>query len=186
VRRQRELRLFRTVVMGSVRSFVEDHGKLWGGGLRISEERFSRISWSADVLIEGGTLANGSSDYEIRSGTIGAWLMVYGRTGGPAGLLTGRAGAGIRMGVIGSSSDTGGRGSNAVAPWGWPLAALSATLGRKFLAELSLEAGYVVLPVGGVESGSNLRGGWVSVQFGLGHSNLREPTPEPEEEESSQ
>lgn len=182
VERQRELRLFRTVMMGSVRSFFDDKGKLWGGGLRVSEERFSRMSWSADVLLEGGTLANGSRDYEIRSGTVGAWLMVYSRTESAAGLLTGRLGAGIRMGVIASSSGSGGRAANAAAPWGWPLATLSATLGRTFLAELSLEAGYVVLPVGGVESGSNLRGGWVSAQFGIGISNLREPRSPPPEE----
>jgi hypothetical protein len=182
VERERELRLFRTVMMGSVRSFFDDKGKLWGGGLRVSEERFSRMSWSADVLLEGGTLANGSRNYEIRSGTVGAWLMVYSRTESAAGLLTGRLGAGIRMGVIASSSGSGGRAANAAAPWGWPLATLSATLGRTFLAELSLEAGYVVLPVGGVESGSNLRGGWVSAQFGIGVSNLRAPRSPPPEE----
>jgi hypothetical protein len=182
VKRQRELRLFRTVMMGSVRSFFDDRGKLWGGGLRVSEERFSRMSWSADLLLESGMLANGSREYEIRSGTVGAWVMAYGRSESAVGLLTGRIGAGIRMGVIASSSGSGGRAANAVAPWGWPLATVSATLGRTFLAELSLEAGYVVLPVGGVESGSNLRGGWVSAQFGIGLSNLREPRSPPPEE----
>ncbi len=160
-------RTFRTVVMGTARSFLEKEGFLYGGGVRVSEERFAHMSWSADLLFEAGTVSSGSVHYDIRSGTVGAWLMVYGRAG-PSGLITGRAGAGIRMGLIGSQADTGGRASNAVAPWGWPMAALSTTVGRAFVVELSVEAGYVVLPVSGVATGSSVRGPWASLQLGFG------------------
>lgn len=160
-------RTFRTVVMGSARSFLEKEGFLYGGGVRISEERFRYMSWSADLLFEAGTVSSGSVNYDIRSGTLGAWLMLYGRAG-PRALVTGRAGVGLRVGLIGSQADVGGRASNALAPWGWPMAALSTTVGRAFVVELSVEAGYVVLPVGGAATGSSVRGPWACVQLGFG------------------
>jgi hypothetical protein len=62
----------------------------------------------------------------------------------------------------------GGNSESAVAPWGWPLAAGSLTLGGGPVAlEYSMEGGYVVLPVGG-DTGPSIRGGWFSAQLGLG------------------
>lgn len=161
-------RSFRAVGVGSVRSFFDDQGALWGGGLRVSEERFRHMSWSADFLLEAGTLHKRNVDYRIRSGTVGAWLMVShsDRT------LTGRLGAGVRMGVIAALAEDQVEGSGgtegAVAPWGWPLACSSLSIGvGPIAAELGFEAGYVVLPVGG-SSGPSVSGGWFSAQFGLG------------------
>jgi len=162
-------RTFRTVVFGSARSFLDDEGLMYGGGVRVGEERFTHMSWSADLLFESGSVSSGGVAYDVRSGTLGGWLLVYDRIEG-ATTFTGRAGVGIRMGLIGSQADTGGRASSAVAPWGWPMAALSGTIGRGFVAELSLEAGYVVLPVGGVAAGTTVGGTWCSLQLGFGTS----------------
>jgi hypothetical protein len=158
----------RAVALVSARRFFDDSGSLWGGGVRLSEERFRHISWSADLLFEAGSVASRLTDYRLRSGTVGGWLMLYER----ANAITLRLGAGIRMGVIASLASNAPDGTpasaSAVAPWGWPLAATSISVaGGPIVIEYSMEAGYVVLPVGGT-SGPSVRGGWFSGQLGLG------------------
>ena len=164
-------RSFRAVGVASFRTFFDDTGSFYGGGLRVSEERFRHMSWSADFLFEGGNIDASKADYRVRSGTLGGWLMLYHRRGG----VTARLGAGLRLGVVAalaedvSSDYEGSTGSeSAVAPWGWPLAAssLSVDMGP-LVAEFAFEAGYVVLPLGG-SSGPSVSGGWCSAQLGLG------------------
>jgi hypothetical protein len=151
--------------MASMRSFLSDRGSLWGGGVRVSEERFSRLSWSGDFIYEAGTLHAEDRDYTVRSGTFGGWLMLYTRNR----FLTARLGAGLRMGVVASpSEDPDGDSDSALVPWGWPLAATSLTIANGPVAlEFSAEGGYTALPIGGA-TGRSVRGGWVSVQFGIG------------------
>jgi hypothetical protein len=162
------MRSSRVVALVSARRFFDDSGSLWGGGVRMSEERFRHMSWSADFLFEAGSVSSRSADYRIRSGTVGGWLMLYERTSS----LTLRLGAGIRMGIVAALAsnrqDDTPASASAVAPWGWPLAAASLTVaGGPVALEYSMEAGYVVLPVGGT-SGPSVSGGWFSAQLGLG------------------
>jgi hypothetical protein len=171
-------RSFRAVALGSVRTFFNDDGTLWGGGMRFSEERFRHMSWSADFLFEAGSIDTAKADYRVRSGSIGGWLMLYARRR----VVTARVGAGLRVGFAASLAENtstdyeGSRNSGAVAPWGWPLAAasLSIDLGP-LVTELAFESGYVVLPVGG-SGGASVAGGWFSAQLGLG---VRQQTAAP-------
>jgi hypothetical protein len=163
-------RSFRAVALGSVRSFFNDNGTLWGGGMRFSEDRFRHMSWSADFLFEAGSIDTTKADYRVRSGSIGAWLMLYTRQKD----VTARVGAGLRVGIAASLAENrstdyvGAYRSGAVAPWGWPLAAVSLGIDSgPLVAELAFESGYVVLPVGG-SGGPSVAGGWFSAQFGLG------------------
>jgi hypothetical protein len=163
-------RSFRAVALGSVRTFFNDDGTLWGGGMRFSEERFRHMSWSADFLLEAGSIDTTKADYRVRSGSIGGWLMLYTRQR----VVTARVGAGLRVGFAASLAENtsddyeGSRQSGAVAPWGWPLAAASLSIDSgPIVAELAFESGYVVLPVGG-SGGPSVAGGWFSAQFGLG------------------
>jgi hypothetical protein len=155
-------RMFRFSAVVSARKFFDQPGLLWGGGLRFGEERFRFVSWSADVLIESGTIGTDASHYRLLTSTLGGSLLLWGRIGP----VTGRIGAGLRAGfaeVDGSASS--------VAPWGWPLgtSSISIYVGGGVVLDLVGEAGYVVLPA--AHSGQpDLRGGWFSGQFGLGYA----------------
>lgn len=164
---------FRAMLVASTRHFLDGSAELWGGGMRLSGERFSYLSWSFDFLFEGGSAYAHLRDYSLRSGTVGGGLMLY----QAAGPVTFRLGGGLRVGVIAALGEDrdeldmvpydGGRES-AVAPWGWPLAIGSIVVGAGPAAvELAMEGGYAVLPVGGSDGGS-VRGGWLSAQLGVG------------------
>ncbi|HLV65150.1 MAG TPA: hypothetical protein VKY73_05035 [Polyangiaceae bacterium] len=158
-------RFFRVLGVASMRTFFGSSHRLWGGGVRLSEERFAGVSWSADALVESGTVQTELRRYSLRTGTVGGWLLLYQRSGP----LIARLGAGLRMGLIATApGDTEGGGA-AVAPWGWPLAAtsLAIELPWRLAMDLSGEVGYVVLPLPGARE-SSLRGSWFSLQLGLG------------------
>jgi hypothetical protein len=158
-------RMLRLVPLFSARSFFDYKGTLWGGGVRIGEERFRFLSWAADVLLESGTIQGTDTDYQVTTGTLGATLFAYAHSG----YLTGRIGAGLRTGFAGSTPLRGGGpgGTSSLVPWGWPLGAASVTLllARGFGLDLSGEGGYVVLPARG--GGATLSGFWVSGQIGI-------------------
>jgi hypothetical protein len=161
-----ENRVLRIVALGSVRTFPGeettpsgDDGTLWGGGMRLGEERFKLVAWSLDTLIERGTvIAHGGEELtvsEITSWTIGGSLLAYYSF---KEVFTARLGVGLRAGLIAQDSPT-------VAPWGWPLGVTSLTLRAKSLVmEFSGEGGYVAFPA----SGGEVSGFWLSGQFGLG------------------
>jgi hypothetical protein len=157
-------RMLRVVALGSARRFFGYPGTLFGGGLRVGEERFRFMSWSADALFESGTLDTRESRYDVFTTTLGGWILLYGR----AGPVTGRVGAGLRAGVAGASVG-GASGTSSIAPWGWPLGASSVSfrLTSGLVLDLSGEAGYVLLPVPGAGQKS-IEGGWFSGQIGLG------------------
>lgn len=151
-------RSFRIVALASRRSFFNYQGAMWGGGVRIGEDRFRFVSWSLDVLVEDGPLMSAVSTSRVTTGTLGGALLLY----GTAGPLVGRVGVGLRAGVTAIPNN-----SASIVPWGWPLAAssVSVRLGRRFVLELSGEGGYTVLPV---QRGETLNGAWFSAQAGLG------------------
>jgi hypothetical protein len=154
-----EERVLRVVGMASVRGFPEDGSALYGGGLRLGEERFRLIGWSLDTLIERGTVVAHSGEEVIRStatsATIGGALLAYYTY---KKTLTVRLGVGLRAGVVAAES-------LAVAPWGWPLGVSAITLrGGSFVVDFSGEGGYVQFPA----SGGEVSGFWLSGQFGMG------------------
>jgi hypothetical protein len=163
-------RRFRLMATASMRQFFEHKGTLWGGGVRIGEERFHFLGWAADALIEQGTLRLRDQNFDVTNVSTGAWLMLA-KT---VGFATMRAGAGLRLGFI--SSNPGAvegevisqRGSATLAPWGWPLgvASLTFAVGRYVVVDVAGECGYAVIPVEG--TGGAITGSWFSGQLGLG------------------
>lgn len=161
-------RRFRLMATASMRRFFEHEGVLWGGGIRMGEERFHFLGWAADALIEQGTIHTPGQDYQLTNVSTAGWLMLA-KT---VGFATMRAGAGLRVGFISSDPVTGDptppRGSSTLAPWGWPLGVASFTfaVGRYVVLDVAGECGYAVIPVEG--GGGTVTGSWFSGQLGLG------------------
>jgi hypothetical protein len=144
----------RAVAVVSRRAFLDVEGGLTGGGARYGEDREGLVSWSADALVEKGSVQR----LEFTSWSAGACLFAHRR----AGVSTMRLGAGLRGGVL--QVDAGPN----VATWGWPLGVLSVSLrGGPVFFDVTGEIGYGVLPVRG---GANpaIWSAWVSGQVGLG------------------
>ncbi|HEX7672258.1 MAG TPA: hypothetical protein VF395_21830 [Polyangiaceae bacterium] len=166
-------RMLRFVPLVSTRKFFTHPGTLIGGGLRMGEERFRFLSWSADALFESGTVSQLGNYYDISTGTLGGMVLAYvgSRT------VTARLGAGLRVGFANIAAAVGPSSGGALVPWGWPLAATSVTLRftRYFGVDLGGEGGYVSLP--GSSGGQPLFSGfWFSGQAGL---TLIVPGPPP-------
>jgi len=161
-----ENRVFRLVALGSIRTFPgeettpEGHDStLYGGGVRIGEERFKLVAWSLDMLIERGTViahaGESISPNRITSFTLGGAMLAYYSF---KDVFTVRLGVGLRAGFIAQDSPT-------VAPWGWPLGVTAWTLrARSFVLEFSGEGGYVTFSTAGGE----VSGFWLSGQLGMG------------------
>src|SRR5262249_26531050 len=95
-------RMLRLMFLGSFRSFFNGSGRLWGGGVRVGEERLQAVSWSIDALIESGDVHTNAGRYNVETATLGAWLLLYKRWG----FYTGRIGAGLRLAAVASSAAT--------------------------------------------------------------------------------
>jgi hypothetical protein len=144
----------RAVAVVSRRTFLDVEGGLTGGGARYGEDREGLVSWSADALVEKGSV----QQLQLTSWSAGACLFAHRR----AGVSTVRLGAGLRGGVL--QVDAGPN----VATWGWPLGVLSISVrGGPVFVDLTGEIGYGVLPVRG---GANpaIWSAWVNGQLGLG------------------
>ena len=167
-------RMFRVVGLASMRAFFGSPGALWGGGLRVGEERFRFFSWSADFLVERGTVGSPGSAFDAFTTTLGGSLFIYGRSGP----LTGRLGAGLRAGLAGISPQGQAASGSTLAPWGWPLgtASVSVRISPSLVFDISGEAGYVTLADTGQRG---LRGGWFSGQLGFGFVPGHGESPEP-------
>jgi hypothetical protein len=158
-----EQRVLRILGLVSARTFpgeaTADAGTIWGGGLRLGEERFRLVAWHLDTLIERGTVVahagEESTMSEITSWTLGGALLAYYSY---KEMFTIRLGVGLRGGFIAQDSPT-------LAPWGWPLGVTTWTLRAKtFVMEFSGEGGYVAFPA----SGGEVSGFWLSGQVGMG------------------
>jgi hypothetical protein len=153
---------FRVVGLISARAFFAYEGILWGGGLRVGEERFKTVGWTLDALAESGEIDASGTDLRVDTATIGGGMNLYARS--PA--VIGRIGVGIRMGFARTQVDTLEAANASFAPWGWPLGSLGLTLrARRTVIELSGEGSYVALPVA---PGASVQGGWFGIQVGIG------------------
>jgi len=166
--RKPEDRRLRTLGLVSMRRFLNRDGTLWGGGVRVGQEPLVATSWAADTIYETGSIQDRSGrSFDIDTWTLGAQLLLAGQLDP----VTLRAGIGLRAGIVFSALN--GEDSfrdSAVAPWGWPFLALSATLtARRFVLDLTGEGGYVALPVSqSTATATVFRGVWVSAQVGVG------------------
>jgi hypothetical protein len=160
--RRRALPRTRVLALLSMRAFFDSKGWLRGGGVRAGSEPYKFVSWSADALVERGTLLN----YEVDSMTLGGWVLAFYRLDP----FSFRLGFGLRGGAVNSSpaNPDGPAGRSSAAPWGWPLAASTITVHAGPVAiDLSGEAGYAVLPLRGGAHPA-LEGSWYSMQLGIG------------------
>jgi hypothetical protein len=155
----------RLVGLASVRGFVNHPGALWGGGVRVGQEPLDRLSWAVDTLYETGHIGLSDGRLKTDTWTIGGQLFYTVGTD----RLQGRAGAGVRAGMVATRPSGAESSGRAAAPWGWPFGALSTTLrADPIVLDLSVEGGYVVLPVDQGASGFSVKGVWLSAQLGLG------------------
>jgi hypothetical protein len=144
----------RAVAVVSRRTFLDVKGGLTGGGARYGEDREGLVSWSADGLVEKGSV----QQLQLTSWSAGACLFAHRR----AGISTVRLGAGLRGGVL--QVDAGPN----VATWGWPLGVLSISVrGGPVFVDLTGEIGYGVLPVRGAANPA-IWSAWVNGQIGMG------------------
>jgi hypothetical protein len=144
----------RAVAVVSRRTFLDVKGGLTGGGARYGEDREGLVSWSADGLVEKGSV----QQLQLTSWSAGVCLFAHRR----AGVSTVRLGAGLRGGVL--QVDAGPN----VATWGWPLGVLSISVrGGPAFIDLTGEIGYGVLPVRGAANPA-IWSAWVNGQIGMG------------------
>lgn len=171
-------RSLRIAAVGSRRAFFSYDGALWGGGVRVGQDVFKHIGWSADALFETGKVTAPFGELDMKTGTVGGALFLY-QGWGP---LVVRAGAGVRVGVISATSVAQGASTATPAPWGWPTGNVGLTLQPvgPVVLEVAGEIGYVVIPVAAAESDSALKGTWFGLQVGLGLAIPKtSPKPDP-------
>jgi hypothetical protein len=180
-------RAFRVAAVGSRRAFFAFDGALYGGGIRVGQDVFHHIGWSADALLESGTLQPSFGAMKLTAGTLGGALFLY-QALGP---LVVRGGAGVRFGVTSATYVATGATTSTPAPWGWPTGNIGITLQPigPIVLELAGEIGYVVIPVSASQSDDTLRGTWYGLQLGLGialpgSSNRQAPAPQGSKSES--
>ena len=162
----------RVEALASGQFFFTEVGALWGGGLRVGQDRVRRFGWAIDALAHHGGTTTALGEVVADTITLGPslffqhrWTRVALRVGGGV-----RGGAARLEGRPNASTVHG-----AVAWGGWlgPMvdASLSVAPVRRLALELSLEAGYVASPFGGKVDGSRevaIDGPWIGVQLGMG------------------
>jgi hypothetical protein len=159
----------RLLALASARAFLDHDGTLFGGGVRLGDEVFTATSWALDALFESGSLETSAGILQVETWTIGAMVYFYGSWS----VLTWRAGAGLRAGLVTTSLPPGeAELTRTITPWGWPMLTVSATfrLGNTMVLELSGESSYVALPVFSGALGASVDGLWLGGQLGVGAS----------------
>lgn len=157
----------------SVRAFLQNEATFLGAGARVATDPDRSVSLVVDGLWEQGTF--GRTD--VSGMTLGAFVMVNYDTS----VAVLRAGLGSRIGYTegAQSSALGG-----LMPWGWPLAAVGATLRAGSVStELSVEGGYTDL--GGTTEQALGHGPFVGVELGFGFGVAATPPNSPRSVASS-
>ncbi|MEO6953801.1 MAG: hypothetical protein ABI321_18510 [Polyangia bacterium] len=163
----------RIEAVASTQVFFVGRRALFGGGLRVGEDRWRHFGWTLDVLEHHGAAATALGKVAIDDVTLGAAAVAH-REGARVGV---RGGLGMRIGATllrgqPASGDAvhGGRVT-------WAAGGPFATLGvhvrpvRSLVIELATEAGYWIFPTGGLVNGQRalaVEGPWLGVQLGLG------------------
>ncbi len=163
-------RPFRLLAVVSQRSFFSYPGALWGGGVRVSHEPLSHVSWSLDAVIDRGQIDSAIGRYNVETATLGASVYLYQHWSWFAAGI----GGGLRVGAAHSVGKPGAQtaGASGFAPWGWPLATLSLSAQFKpVVFGVEGETSYVILPLSGDKSSianPSISGMWYGVELGIG------------------
>jgi hypothetical protein len=162
----------RVEALASGEFFFTQVGALWGGGLRVGQDRAHRFGWAIDALAHHGATTTSLGEVVADTITLGPsfffqhrWTRVALRVGG-----------GVRGGAARLEGRPSGPSVHGAVAWsGWlgPMVDASLTLApaRRLALELSVEAGYVAVPFGGKVDGArevSIDGPWIGVQLGIG------------------
>lgn len=173
-----DLRLH-TAAVGSALALFAGTGVLLGGGLNLGYEYAHHLGLSFDVLAHHGSttsaLGSLSTDLISASMTLVFHYRVAQRRTYSFAL---RAGGGVRGGAVQLSGSPYAdsateRGATVWGPCAGPHLALGGSLNilHHLIVELTAEAGYVALPVGGRVDGVRavaVEGPWLGIHLGLG------------------
>lgn len=165
--------------VGSALALFAGTGVLFGGGVTLGYDHTHHLGWSFDMLVHHGTTTSeiGSLAADVMSA--GVALLFHGRVVQRRTYSFDlRAGGGVRGGAVrlagfpnpGSTTE---QGATVWGPYAGPLVTLSGRLNlpHRLTAELSVEGGYVAVPVGGRVDGTRVfavEGPWLGIQIGLG------------------
>ncbi len=145
---------------------------LAGGGLRLTHDLPSGLSWSVDAVGQHGTASSSLGTTVADTISFGPavgfqrrWPLIGLRIGG--GFRGGAAHLEGRPGLARVQAGSGWGG------WGGPMASVSVlfAVGRSLAVELGTEGGYVLFPVAGEVAGNRqlaIAGPWLGFQLGLG------------------
>jgi hypothetical protein len=169
----KEPRRLQLSAVGAGHGFFAGSGFLAGGGLRIAQDLTRHyFGWSSDVSAEHGaaTVTAGIVNVDVLSVEASLFFSRHWRKLGI------RIGAGARGGAVhlaGTPATSSVRGSTVWGGWVGPLgrASLVVTPTRRFVIELGLDGGYVLVPVAGLVDGARkvaIDGGWVGFSVALG------------------
>lgn len=164
---------FRLTAFGTGAGFFTGPGLTGGGGMQLARDHAYHVGWQVDLQAAHGNavvpLGSVSVDL-INVGT--AFVMHYATP-----RIAFQGGVGLRGGAarlsgspVSSDAATGGTVWGA---WGGPLAtaSLGVAVSRRLLVDLAAEAGYVVVPVGGLVADVRqvaVDGAWLSFRVGFG------------------
>jgi hypothetical protein len=162
----------RVEALASGQFFLTEVGALWGGGLRVGQDRARRFGWSIDVLAHHGAATTALGEVVADTLTLGPTLFFQHRWSRVAL----RVGGGARGGAARLEGRPNGPGVHGAVAWsGWlgPMVGASLTVApvRRLALGLSVEAGYVAVPFGGKVDGArevSIDGPWIGVQLGIG------------------
>jgi hypothetical protein len=162
----------RIVALASGQFFFTREGALWGGGLRVGQDRARGFAWALDAVAHHGSASTSLGAVVADTLSVGPILSFHHRWTRVAL----RVGGGVRGGAArleGQPSGPDIRGAVAWSGWLGPVAASSLTVAplRQLALEVALEAGYVALPFGGRVDGTRqvaIDGAWIGAQLGVG------------------
>lgn len=159
-------------LMGSAHGAFENAGLLMGGGLRVVPSIAKHLALPMNVIYEHGSrdVTLGSIGVDVISGDIG---VAYQRQWGRFGI---RAGGGGRAGVVrygGNARSEAAVGNVVWAPWGGPMAFISAFFlpVSRLTTELILDGGYALTAAkAGVDQGPDIgmAGPWAGISIAIG------------------
>lgn len=150
------LRRPRLSAIASGLAFFSGPGLLGGGGLQLAQDHAYHLGWRTDLQAHHGTAAVSLGSASVDTVSFGA-ALVFHQAWRKVGL---HLGAGLRGGAArlsGSPNPMGtAQGKSGWGAWGGPLGIvdLSVVANRRLVFDLGLEAGYVVVPVGGLVAGA--------------------------------
>lgn len=167
------LRRPRLLAIASGLAFFSGPGLLGGAGLQLAQDHAHHLGWRTDIQAHHGSTAVSLGSASVDTISFSA-ALVFHQAWRKVGL---HLGAGLRGGAarLSGSPDAIGtaQGRSGWGAWGGPSGRVDVSIlaTRRLVFELGLEAGYVVVPVGGLVGGARevaVDGAFVGFHLGGG------------------